>query len=118
MAEVQTNRLLEDAKLCLRITSDVYDTEIEMLIDAAQADMERVGVKPTLIQSDAPLVKQAVMCWVKWHFGYDNSEATRFGSSYRSIVASLLNSQANIATEDEDDTEEDTEEESEDTNAV
>ena len=102
MSDDTQHRLLGDAKLCLRITSSVYDAEITMLIEAAEADMERVGIKPALIQADVPLVKQAVMCWVKSHFGYDNSEASRFASSYRSIVASLLNSPANVATESED----------------
>lgn len=78
-----------------------------MLIDAAKADMIRVGVDETLVNPDdetaiAPLVKQAIACYCKANFGYDNSEATRFYRTYKQTVCDLMNSDANIAAQEVD----------------
>lgn len=93
--------LFDDIKTILRVKASAFDSEIEMLIAAAKADMVRVGVRDELVNpSDgepSPLVKQAVACYAKAHFGYDNSEATRFARSYRQTVTDLMNSDANIA---------------------
>lgn len=96
--------LLDDARLALRVTSTLTDEEIQMWVDAALADMERVGVRLELIDEDNPsaLVRSAVICFVKGQYGYDNAEAPRFLESYRMIVAGLLNSSANIAAEEDD----------------
>ena len=96
--------LIDDIKVSLRVTSDVYDSEIRVLIDAARYDMERVGVDPSLLalnprtqDLDNGFVKQAVRCYAKAHFGYDNAEAERFDGSYRRIVCDLMNSSRNVA---------------------
>lgn len=96
--------LLDDARLALRVTSTLTDDEIQMWVDAALADMERVGVRTELLDEDQPsaMVRSAVICFVKGQYGYDNPEAPRFLDSYRLTVAGLLNSQANSsAGEDE-----------------
>ncbi len=95
----------DDIKLMLRIKSDAFDSEVEMLIDAAKADMVRVGVREELVnpqdeRSMNPLVKQAISCYAKARFGYDNSEATRFDRSYHQTVTDLMNSAANIAAQE------------------
>jgi len=79
-------------------TSD-FDGELQALIDAALADLTRVGIVPTLLDPEkpSPLVKQAAMLYVKAHFGYDNSERPEFLGSYNQTVVDLLNSSANIA---------------------
>ena len=94
--------LLDEMKLVLRVASEVYDPEVQMLIDAALADMERVGVDPDLLDPDdpVPLVKKAVAVYCKSHFGYDNPEAGRFDDSYYRVVCDLMNSSANIAAGD------------------
>ena len=95
--------LLDDMKLALRVTSDAFDAEVATLIDAALYDMERAGVSPVLLAVDAEgglpnaFVKQAVACYCKAHFGYDNAESERLDASYRRIVCDLMNSSANIA---------------------
>lgn len=95
--------LLDDIKLSLRVTTDALDSEVQGLIDAARFDMGRVGVDPALLElnSDEDLdnafVKQAVRCYAKAHFGFDNSEAERLDDSYRRIVADLMNSSHNVA---------------------
>lgn len=96
--------LLDDIKTSLRVTSNAFDSEVRGLIDAARFDMERAGVDPTMLAlnpSDQDLsnefVKQAIRCYAKAHFGYDNPEADRFDDSYRRIVCDLMNSSHNIA---------------------
>lgn len=91
--------LIDEMKVVLRVSSDAFDGEIGMLIDAALADMERVGVDVDLLDPDdpVPLVKTAVSAYCKSHFGYDNPEAPRFDDSYYRIVCDLLNSSSNIA---------------------
>lgn len=79
-------------------TSD-FDGEIQTLIDAALADLTRVGIVPSLLDPDSidPLAKMAVVLYAKAHFGYDNDEAARFAESYQRVVVDMLNSTANIA---------------------
>ena len=92
--------LLEDVKIVCRVSSSVFDTELEALISAALADMERVGIRKSLINEETinPLVRVAVFSYVKAHFGYDVSERAEFDKSYRLAVTDLLNSDANIAS--------------------
>jgi hypothetical protein len=91
--------LLEDARIAVRVTSIVTDPELEMWVNAAIADMRRCGVKDALLDEEAetfdPLVRSAVILYVKANYGFDNSEAPRFMSAYRATVAGLLNSRAN-----------------------
>lgn len=94
--------LLDDIKLSLRVTADVLDAEVEMLIAAALYDMERAGVNPALLETvdgdlENAFVKNAVTAYCKAQFGYDNQEATRFNDSYERILNRLLNSKENIA---------------------
>lgn len=96
--------LLDDMKLAVRIKSDAYDDELNMLISAAKSDMVRCGVRRELVNPPEsedihPLVRMAIYCYCKSHFGYDNDEASRFGASYRNTVIDLLNSKANVAAE-------------------
>lgn len=99
--------LLDDMKTALRITTDAFDAEVQMLIGAALGDMERVGINPALLEPveedlENPLVKTAVFAYCKAGFGYDNPEATRFDGSYRRIVCDLMNSSENIAAMEQD----------------
>lgn len=86
--------LLEVVKQTLRVTSDAYDDEINMLIDAAIADMLRAGVDKRLLDKDNmyPLAKSGIICYVKANFGYDNQEAGRFKESYVNTLIHILNS--------------------------
>lgn len=94
--------LFDDIKTVLRVKSNALDSEVSMLIEAAKADMVRVGVRPELVNPDDdgdinPLVKQAIACYAKASFGYDNNEASRFARAYRQTVTDLMNSDVNIA---------------------
>jgi hypothetical protein len=94
--------LLDDIKLSLRVTSESFDAEAQMLVDAALYDMGRAGVNPSLLElADGDLanafVKNAVTCYCKANFGYDNAEAERFQESYHRMLNALLNSSENVA---------------------
>lgn len=97
--------LLDDIRTAVRVTSTATDSELAMWRDAAIADMRRCGVKDELLDESLetfdPLVRSAVVCFVKGNYGYDNSEAPRFMAAYKSVLAALLNSTANEYLEDE-----------------
>ena len=100
--------LLDDMRVALRVSSVAFDGEIQTLIDSAIEDMTRVGIDPSYIEpeeGDMPaLVRSAITCYCKGHFGYDNDEAKRFLASYRQVVCDLLNSTHNLSAEKKDDT--------------
>jgi hypothetical protein len=91
--------LLDDARVAVRVTSTATDSELQMWVDAAIADMRRCGVRDELLDEESetfdPMVRSAVVCYVKANYGFDNAEAPRFTSTYKSILAALLNSKAN-----------------------
>lgn len=81
--------------------SSPFDDELLMLIGAAERDMLRVGICPRLVHPEVGEVgadiEQCITLYVKCNFGYDNSEAPRFGEAYRMAVIDLMNSPANSA---------------------
>ena len=85
--------MFDDIKIVLRVSTDALDPEVRMLINAARADMVRVGIDEDRVEDESdPLVKQAVACWCKGHFGFDNPDAEFYDRSYRQCVADMLNS--------------------------
>ncbi len=93
--------LLDECRIAVRVSSKALDSELEMLIADARRDMLRVGIREELLGEDMDaMAKSAVVCFVKSHFGLDASADERafFEQSYRSHVASLLNSDANEAS--------------------
>lgn len=94
--------ILDDMRVQVRVTGDAFDSELRGLIAAATYDMAAKGVRPDLL-GDAggegmnPLVRQAVCCYVKALFGFDNADAARLMECYRMTVCELLNSSANAA---------------------
>lgn len=95
--------LLDEVKIACRVSSDVFDTELEAYISAALMDMRRAGVREELLSpaSVSPMAKAAIFQWCKAYYGYDNPEAERFMESYREILRSLLNSRANECDEED-----------------
>lgn len=89
--------LLDDARMCVRVSSVATDAELQMWIDAAIEDMRRCGIKDALLDPSTmnSLAKSAVICFVKANYGYDNAEADRFMASYNVMLTGLYNSQSN-----------------------
>lgn len=81
--------LLDEIKLNLRISSDVFDdAEITPLIEACKADLKIAGVQKW--DDNDPLCKRAAVNYCKAHFGFDD-KADRYINIYEhlKIVMSL-----------------------------
>ena len=102
--------MLEDVKTILRISNNAYDAEIEDLIEAAKIDLKLSGVnidktvtetytpepteenpepEPVEIQVMDPLIKRAIIVYVKANFGWDNPDAERLQKSYDMLKTHL-----------------------------
>lgn len=78
--------MLELVKLALRITTDAFDTELELLIAAAQTDLGIAGV--TLPAELDPICQRAVITYCKMNFG-EPDEYDRLKASYDEQKAQL-----------------------------
>lgn len=96
-----SHSILDELRMYVRVSTGVYDPEILMLAESAILDMERVGVRPQYIADMGARVRNAIACYVKAKFGYDNEEADRFDRSYRQLVIDMLHSDANTAVDHE-----------------
>jgi len=67
------------AKMALRVTTTAFDDQIDDLIQAALLDLEAAGV--TFTDPDDPLVRQAVVTYVRMHFGQPD-DFDRLKTSY------------------------------------
>ena len=77
--------MIDDVRLALRLTTTAYDAELTDLINAGKADLGVAGVildetdPPPATIAD-PLIKKAVVTYVKLHFGsptdFDKLERT------------------------------------------
>lgn len=100
---MKPDELLGLVKGVLRVSSDVYNDEIQLLIDSAIADMKRVGVREVLLTGEvSPLCARAICCFCKGQFGFDNDDAAFFMDSYRQATIDLMNSDANECSGDTD----------------
>ena len=84
-----TTDMLTACRKALRITATDYDDEISTLISAAEADLVRGGVTQAGAVDTDPLVRTAVICYVKGLFGLDNDEADRYMLAYQSMLSAL-----------------------------
>lgn len=78
--------MLELVKLALRITTDAFDTELNMLIAAAQTDLGIAGV--TLPAELDEICKRAIITFVRLNFGEPN-DYDRLKASYDEQKAQL-----------------------------
>lgn len=96
--------LLDDVRTALRVTTSLTDGEIQTYIDTALFDMQNKGIDSEFLSEHAggddymPIVKTAVIVYCKALYGRDveASERNACMSSYRSIVASLMNGKQNV----------------------
>lgn len=80
--------MLNLVKLALRITTDAYDTELNMLINAAFLDLTAAGVDLFTAATSDDLVKMAVCTYCKMNFG-NPEDADRLKRSYDEQKAQL-----------------------------
>lgn len=80
--------MLELVKMALRIKTDAYDTELNMLIQAAFLDLTAAGVDLFTASTADDLVKMAVCTYCKANFGMPE-DADRIKRSYDEQKAQL-----------------------------
>ena len=106
--------LLDDVKTTLRISNNAYDAEIEDLIEAVKIDLKLSGVNvdktvtetvtpepteetpdpdPVDVEVMDPLIKRAIIIYVKANFGWNNPDAERLQQSYNMLKSHLALSQ-------------------------
>ena len=74
----------------LRITAEDFDGEITDLIRAARRELTLGGVLSRRAADEAdPLVKRAVMSYVKAEFGLDNEDADKYRAAYGRLKVAL-----------------------------
>lgn len=78
--------ILASVKLALRVTTNAFDSEINDLIEAAQADLGIAGVTNT-DTADA-LIRRAVTTYCRMHFGQPD-DYDRLKKSYDEQKAQL-----------------------------
>ena len=100
--------LLDLAREVQRVVSTATDAELTLLIDAAIAELRRVGIREELLNPDDmdPLAKMAVMMHVKASYGHDDGESDRWWSRFQYWVTALMNSTANVCDDYEATTDE------------
>lgn len=88
--------MLQAAKKALRISQNnrAFDDDVIDLIDAARADLALSGVLLSKVEDDGdPLIKRAVITYVKSNFGWDNPDSVKLQDSYNSLKIHLTLSQ-------------------------
>jgi hypothetical protein len=80
---------LADVKKVLRISSTAYDTEVSNLISAAEEDLKIFSIVPQKVVNTDPLVRNAIITYVKAQFGWDNPDAEKLMTSYESQKSAL-----------------------------
>jgi len=83
--------MLEIIKLALRITTNAFDTELEILIAACLEELSGMGVTVQTETDGTPSslqVQTAIVAYCKWQFG-NNEDAERWESVYHTKLAQL-----------------------------
>jgi uncharacterized phage protein (predicted DNA packaging) len=82
--------LIDDVKAALRVDGNDHDGELSDLIAAAQADLTLSGVDPDKARDETdPLIKRAVIAYVRAHFEWDHPNTERLQTAYDMIKAHL-----------------------------
>lgn len=80
--------MLATVKMALRITTGAFDSEINLLIAAACADLGVVGVDVESTTTD-PLLTRAIITYCRLHFGSPD-DYDRLRESYAEQKAQLI----------------------------
>ena len=84
--------MLEAVKLAMRISTTAYDDELNILIEAAKADLcKTADIEEDLVLDTDPLIKRAVITYCRLHFGSPN-DYDKLAESYKEQKAQLATS--------------------------
>lgn len=78
--------MLETVKLALRVVTDAFDSEINLLINDCLAEMESLGVNVYEVGTNDPQIQSAVIAYCKWRFG-DAENKEQFEKIYHTKLA-------------------------------
>jgi uncharacterized phage protein (predicted DNA packaging) len=86
--------LFDEIKTVLRlsISNTAFDSEIDGLIEGARQELKLSGVssdKADAIHNIDPLVKRAIVIYVKANFGWDNPDAEKLSESFEMLKGHL-----------------------------
>ena len=81
---------LDTVKMALRITTDVFDDELVLLILAGAKDLGIAGVDIESLSDEDPLVARALITYCKANFGLPD-DYDRLKASYDEQKAQLSN---------------------------
>ena len=79
--------MLDNIKKALRITHSELDSEIQELIEVAQADLKSVGV---IFDENKPMRRQAVSFYCQANFGKDNPSFEKYTVAYERLKTILV----------------------------
>ena len=80
------NMMIDVVKKAVRISHNALDDELEDLIEASRYDLNLSGVSHHKANDDTdPLIKRAIITYVKANFISDAKEAERFLASYNML---------------------------------
>ena len=89
-AQEVSEEYLAAFRLYVRLTSTAFDGELVDLIRAAREDLALAGVLPERTRDEAdPLIKRAIMNYLKAEFGLDNEDADKYRAAYERLKVSL-----------------------------
>ncbi len=89
-AEDVSEEYLAAGRLSIRTKSKAFDPEIVDLIRAAREDLALGGVLPERARDETdPLIKRAVMTYIKAEFGLDNEDVDKYRAAYKNLKVSL-----------------------------
>ena len=75
----------------LRLNHTHFDAEITDLIGAARADLLLGGILPDKVNDENdPLIKRAIVVYVKAEFGLDNADSEKYRESYGMLKRHLM----------------------------
>lgn len=78
--------MLEKVKLALRVDGNVFDSELEDLIEACKLDLGISGVAN--VEEDA-LTGRAIILYCKANFGMGNPDSPKYQESYTQLKTHL-----------------------------
>ena len=102
MAEVSNEYLAKIRTAVRRSANEKTDAELKDIIQQCRADLVRMGVKPTIANSEKDaLVLGCQRAFARWQFGINGDEAERNREDYRTMANDLRKSQSVLSEAEE-----------------
>lgn len=80
--------MLEIVKLALRVVTDAFDQEIQLLINDCLSELEALGIHVFDMGTEDPQIQSTVIAYCKWRFG-DADNKDQFREIYHTKLAQL-----------------------------